>query len=358
LLNHEKKAFLKFFGIYFGSVAFLILAAGFFYFGEQEKMMIKKEHFSMIEFTRQLKMKLNPVDEHIKYEETDIVIKNFNMNNFTINENSFSKYMPFSWNGGYILITKDKKHYHEKLLIIKLKIIAVQVALLTLFAILSYLLAMRALKPMQLAITKLDNFSKDLIHDLNTPITSMFLNMKLLDSKEEFKGNKPLSRIKRSLEDIGELHSNLTILLQEETMIVQDENIFDIVQEVVTTHRKIYTDIQLLVVGKEFYAELNRDAFKQIIVNIVSNACKYNVENGYIKIYMKDNKLLIEDGGIGIQNPEQIFERSYKEHVSGHGIGLDIVKRLCDVMNIKIEATSEVGVGTTIFLNFKNSREK
>ena len=96
---HERKAFWKFFTIYFGSVALLILAAGFFYFGEQEKMMIKKEHFSMIEFTRQLKMKLNPKDDHISYEKKDIEISNFNMNNFTIEDDKFMKYMPFSWEG-------------------------------------------------------------------------------------------------------------------------------------------------------------------------------------------------------------------------------------------------------------------
>jgi len=354
LLLHEKKAFWKFFSIYFGSVALLILAAGFFYFGEQEKMMIKKEHFSMIEFTRQLKMKLNPQSDHITYEHKNIVISNFNMNNFTIEDNKFMKYMPFSWEGGYILVTKDKEHYHEKLLVIKLQIIAVQAVLLLLFAWISYLLSVRALKPMQNAITKLDNFSKDLIHDLNTPITSMFLNLKLLESKEEFKSNKPLFRIKRSLEDIGELHNNLTVLLQEDTMIVQKENLFDIIEDIVSTHKKLYKDIKFILIQSEVYGMVNKEAFKQIIVNIVSNACKYNVQDGYVKIYMKDGLLSIEDGGVGIENPEQIFERSYKEHVSGHGIGLDIVWRLCEVMGIKISVSSTLGEGTTISLKCKN----
>jgi len=353
LLSHENRAFWKFFSIYFGSVALLILASGFFYFGEQEKMMIKKEHFSMIEFTRKLKMKLNPQDDHIKYKHVNIDINNFNMDNFTIKEDKFLKYMPFSWDGGYILITKDKVHYHEKLFVIKLKIILVQIVLLVLFGFISYLLAMRALKPMQNAIVKLDNFSKDLIHDLNTPITSMFLNIKLLESKQEFKENKPLQRIKKSLEDIGELHSNLTILLQEDTMLVQKENLFDIISEVVVTHRKLYKEIKFIVISSEVYATINRDAFKQVIVNIISNACKYNVENGYVKIYMKDGVLSIEDGGMGIENPEQIFDRSYKEHLSGHGIGLDIVKRLCEAMDIKISASSTLGEGTTISLKCK-----
>ena len=307
----------------------------------------------MIEFTRQLKMKMNPIDDHIRYEKKDIYFEYFNISNFTITKDAFLKYMPYNWEGGYYLVTKDKVHYNEKLFEIKLIIIAVQVFLLTFFASISYILALRALRPMQNAIVKLDNFSKDLIHDLNTPITSMLLNMKILEKNPEFSTKKPLQRIKQSLLDIGELHSNLIVLLQEDTMIIQEENIFEIVQDVAQTHRKIFQNLQIIVKEKELYRKINKDAFKQVLVNIVSNACKYNVEDGYVKISMVDDTLIIEDGGVGIKNPQQIFERSYKEHVAGHGIGLDIVKRLCEVMNIKVSASSKLGEGTKVFLSFK-----
>ncbi len=309
----------------------------------------------MIEYVRQLKMKQTPSScEHIKHKVVNIEIKNFNMDNFEIQEKAFLKYMPFSWDGGYILVSKDKVHYEETILQIKIYIISIQILLLILFALLSYVLSVQALRPMQEAITKLDNFSKDLIHDLNTPITSILLNMKLLEAKEEFKENRPLLRIKRSVEDIGELYHNLTILLQEETMVMQKENIFSIINEVVLTHKKIYSDINFEIKEREFFAKINRDAFKQVIVNIISNACKYNKKNGFIKIYTKDRVLFIEDSGVGIQNPENIFKRAYKEHTSGHGIGLDIVKRLCDAMEMEIFVESTIEVGTTISLHFKN----
>lgn len=357
MLKHEKKAFWKFFVTYFGSVAILILASGYFYFEEQKKTMIEKEHFSMIEYVRQVKMKQVPnTHQHIKHEVVDIEINNFNMNNFEIQESQFLKYMPFSWAGGYILVTKDKIHYHETMMQIKVDVIAVQLLLLLLFGGLSYFLSARALKPMQEAITKLDNFSKDLIHDLNTPITSILLNMKLLDAKDELKDNKPLQRIKRSVEDIGELHSNLTVLLQEERMIIQRENLFKIINEVVSTHEKIYTNIFFDIRDADYYMIVNRDAFKQVMVNIISNACKYNKKDGFIKIYAKGRTLYVEDSGIGIENPQHIFDRSYKEHQSGHGIGLDIVKRLCEAMEIEVTVTSKLGVGTTISLNFTDKK--
>ena len=351
MLVYEKKAFWKFFSTYFGSVAILILSSGYFYFEEQKKTMIEKEHFSMIEYIRKMKMKQAPGHtEHFKHEVLDIEIKNFNIDNFEIRDTQFLKYMPFNWEGGYILVTKDKIHYEEKMFGIKIYIISAQIILLLLFALLSYFLSVRALKPMQEAITKLDNFSKDLIHDLNTPVTAILLNMKLLDSNAAFKNNKALSRIKRSANDIGELHNNLTVLLHEDTMIMQKENLFVIINEVVSTQKKIYKDIIFDVRDAHYYAKVNKNAFKQVMVNIISNACKYNKKEGCVKIYARDKTLYIEDNGVGIANPQHIFERSYKEHASGHGIGLDIVKRLCEAMNIELVVASKLEVGTTISL--------
>ena len=156
---------------------------------------------------------------------------------------------------------------------------------------------------MQEAITKLDNFSKDLIHDLNTPITSILLNMKILEKNSDFNDSKPLSRIKKNVEDISELHNNLTTLLQEDTMQMRNENIVKIIEDVVATHQKIYTHIEYKIDLQEFIASININAFTQVLVNLISNASKYNKQNGYIKIYSKNRTLYIEDSGIGIKNP-------------------------------------------------------
>jgi len=356
LLRHEKKAFWKFFSIYFGSVALLILVTGFFYFEDQKKSMIEKEHFSMIEYVRKFKMKEPLLNQtNITHEIKDLYIEDFSMENFEINENYFIKYMPHKWEGGYLLVKKDKSFYYVKLFEMKLYIITVQVLLLMFFATLSYFLSMRALKPMQEAITKLDNFSKDLIHDLNTPITSILLNMKLLNKVEHISHNKALQRIKRSVEDISELHNSLTILLEEETMLIQNENISEMVEDVILTHKRLFPDIKYESDIESFYAHVNKKAFKQILVNLISNASKYNAKNGFVKIYVENETLCIQDSGVGIKNVDEVFERSYKEHVSGHGLGLDIVKRLCEAMEIKITLSSKVGEGTTFFLKLKGS---
>ena len=295
----------------------------------------------------------HPQSDGITHSIVKKDIKNFRIDNFTIGEKYFESYMPYNWKGDYFFVRKSKDSFHQQEHAIKIKIIVAQTILLALFALISYFLSLRALRPMQEAIVKLDNFSKDLIHDLNTPITSILLNTKILE-RSGFKENKALSRIKRSAEDIGELHKNLNILLQEDTLLVKKENICEIVREVVSIQEKIYEDIEMRVVTSSLHSIVNRDALKQIVSNLLSNACKYNKTDGFVEIYVREKTLFIKDSGVGIRQPDKIFNRAYTEHEHGHGIGLDIVQRLCDVMEIKIGVTSKVNEGTEIALTFKH----
>lgn len=69
----------------------------------------------------------------------------------------------------------------------------------------------------------------------------------------------------------------------------------------------------------------------------------------------QEKKLLsIKDSGKGIANPSKIFNRFYKEQERGIGIGLHIVKKLCDELKIGIDVKSELGVGTTFTLKLTN----
>ncbi len=61
--------------------------------------------------------------------------------------------------------------------------------------------------------------------------------------------------------------------------------------------------------------------------------------------------MAIKDTGKGIKHPEKVFTRFYKEQERGIGIGLHIVKKLCDEMKIPIRLESEVNVGSTFELD-------
>jgi len=354
LRAHEKKAFWKFFLTYFGSVALLILASGYFYFHEQEQQMMKSENFSLIDYARQFKISHgNYTDPNITHTIVSLPNKNISIDNLHVKSGYFAKYVPHDWNGSYLYIQKSTQDYDKKISLLRLKVIGFQLFLLILFALISFILARQALRPMQDMITKLDSFAKDLIHDLNTPVTSIMLNMKLLEKDTNFTNNRPLKRIKKNTQEISQLHENLTILLQEGTFQLERRDICSIVTEVVHTHKALFSHLHFTLTCKSTYALINQAALHQIITSLVSNACKYNKPDGNITVTLKDKVLQIEDSGIGIKEPEKIFERNFSEHHNSSGLGLDIVKRLCDAMAIKIDVNSTLGKGTTFTLTLR-----
>ena len=343
--HHEKLAFLKFFITYFVSVATLILLAGYLYFSQIKAHYLKSEEFSLIEYARRIKMggSLKKYDNGYRSDFVEFQNKHIDIRNFTISEREFSKYVPMNRNMRYLVVYKTKSHFETVLFELKKLVIFVQVLLLLLFALISYKLAKNALKPLQESISKLDKFAKDLIHDLNTPVTSIKLNMKLIEKIPDLQEYKALKRLKKSVHDISELHENLTLLLQEETFQMEFLNICEVVSDVMQTQEQIYPNLSFEMNCASLKVKVNKNAMRQILQNIISNACKYNAEYGYVKAYIQNDVLYIEDNGKGIEEPSKIFNRSYSAQNSS-GIGLDIVKRLAVAMDISIEVkTSPTG---------------
>ena len=348
---HEKKAFWKFFLAYFSSVSLLILVAGHFFYKQQYQQRIKDEHFAIISYARQLKMHEPLTAQDINHSMEMRKIENFSMDTITITESSIEKYIPANkWHTHYIHIVKKRAHFDAHIQELRIQIISTQIILLMLFALISLLLTRTALRPMKETITKLDRFTKDLIHDLNTPLTTIKLNIKLLTKKEDFKENKALQRIVKSSYEISELHDNLKVLLEEDTFLLEDVDVCQLIHEQTESYKRIFPSLNFAVTCSTFQAHINANAFKQLLHNLLSNACKYNRNHGTVSLYVQERTLYIQDSGSGIKNPERIFERNYSEQ-SSSGIGLDIVKRLCDAMSISIEVTSSQE-GTTVALTF------
>ncbi len=104
---------------------------------------------------------------------------------------------------------------------------------------------------------------------------------------------------------------------------------------------------------------------KQILVNVIDNALKYNRPHGSVFVRAEetafrngtaDYRFVIEDTGIGIgkEFKEHIFEPFTQEHqdartdYNGVGLGMSIVKKLVDQMKGTVEIDSRIGKGSVV----------
>ena len=218
--------------------------------------------------------------------------------------------------------------------------------------ILSILFSYYTLRPMKKALLLTQEFIKDILHDFNTPLSTLRLNIAMLE--KDTKNLKKIKRIENAVNTVLHLQTNLRSYLYEHQ---QQQEIFlleSFIQERVDLLKSSYAHLRFFVdIDQNIKLKTNKDAFIRIIDNLLSNAAKYNKQNGFVKVTCKDKKLSIKDSGKGIANPKKVFERFYKEQERGIGIGLHIVAKLVKELGISIGLHSEVGVGTTFVLDIK-----
>lgn len=248
-------------------------------------------------------------------------------------------------------LTLSQVQYERQVQAIRYQLITYYVAILFAIALISLLFSLYALYPLKRALRLTEEFSKDILHDFNTPLTSLRLNIRMLQCPKT--EEKKLNRIEQSIETLLRLQANLRSYLEEHQLQQERFELKSLLDERVSLLQKIHPDIAFELSCGDVEIFANKDAFIRIIDNLLSNACKYNKANGDVLISFDPQSSLLEikDTGKGIASPERAFERFYKEQERGVGIGLHIVKKLCDALGIAITLKSRLGVGTTFILD-------
>ncbi len=251
----------------------------------------------------------------------------------------------------HLVVSKD---FYESEIYFRL-LILLFIAVSMLFGVYLYLIRLFE-KPLVRMNENLDRFIKDSIHEINTPLAIISANVELFCMKHG--ENKHLARIKAAAKSLSNLYNDMEYLIKEGRGRFAKEHTN--LTEATRQRVEYFTEIADMK-GISFECDLcedctvfvNRVKLYRLIDNNLSNAIKYSHENSKIEVSLakiSDDavRLCFKDYGVGIENPDKIFNRYYREELSkgGFGLGLNIVKNICEDEGVKIEVNSEVDKGS------------
>jgi len=202
--------------------------------------------------------------------------------------------------------------------------------------------------------------SKTLAHEMKNPLASIkgFAQLSLGMVDDE-KTKKAQSFILKEALRLERLLENLSSYTHPKPLKLSFFDLRDLLTEVIETFKLLYPSADLVLNFKgEFNVYSDRDKLKQVLINLLENALQAGSERGVLKVdvdLMAEDKsyiIRIKDYGKGVPEGElkRIWEPFYTTKAKGMGLGLTIVKRLCEELNCKIEIRSKEGSGTEVWL--------
>ncbi len=227
-------------------------------------------------------------------------------------------------------------------------------------------------------IRNLENTRREFVanvsHELKTPLTSLqgfietLLGGALKDKEQSEKFldimAEDTQRLARLIDDLLELSriESKTVSLKKEPLLLKEE-----IQRALEAFTQRLQENRLTAenhVPSGLKISADRDKFRQILLNLLDNAVKFNLPGGKITVTSQavgaELQVSIQDTGIGMPEEDlpRIFERFYRvdkarnRDTGGTGLGLSIVKHLVEAHGGHITCQSHIHEGSTFILLF------
>lgn len=208
-------------------------------------------------------------------------------------------------------------------------------------ALISYLLAEEAIKPVKEAYEAQKIFIANASHEIKTPLAAISANLEAADVR----GNKFIDNVERETEKLTLLNNELLTLARTDIVsetIVTEVSLGEMVEKDLKSFAPRMKGIELkskITVGK---VKINATDFMQIFDILMDNAIKYAEKK--IVLELNERTLTIANDGAKIKPDEieRIFERFYQTDKSseGVGLGLSIAKATAKRNDWKLTANS------------------
>lgn len=215
-------------------------------------------------------------------------------------------------------------------------------------------------------------FVANVSHELRTPLTTMKSYLEALDDgaiedpqlAHRFVGvmrneTERMIRLVNDLLHLSRLDSRKSLVSRVHTRV--EDMLEEVADRFAFQANQKHISISIHVAPDVDRVQLDRDQIDQVLDNLVSNAIKYTLEHGAIKIHASRDKrgwlqIAVQDNGIGIPRKDlaHIFDRFYRvdkarsRNMGGTGLGLSIAREIVKAHSGTITLDSELNKGTCV----------
>ena len=212
------------------------------------------------------------------------------------------------------------------------------------------------------ALVKRDReFNADVSHELRTPLAVIRGAVELLQANPDLtaKAKQRLDRIERAARQCADLTTALLLLSRNERGTGRTE-LCRVCQALIEDNRAQLAGkpIAISLSGRtDVFVDAPEAVVAVALGNLIGNACKYTQE-GEVRVVVEDGGVRVEDTGPGLSEEDaaKLFQRgyrgSYAGETSGGGIGLSIVRRLCDLYGWTVSIAPGAERGAVARLTF------
>lgn len=210
-------------------------------------------------------------------------------------------------------------------------------------------------------------FLKHSVHETNTPLSVIMGNIDMY--KMEHGKNKYISNIEIAMKTLYNIYDDLSYLIKKDHVhrVKHQINLVDFVRSrieffsLIAKKAKLNFNFQTSL--KEIYVFFDETKLQRIVDNNLTNAIKYTLTGNNIDIIIEkvDNCTVLKVTSISKQilDKRKIFEEYYREQTTqnGFGLGLNLVKRICEEEDVKIELESNEDFASFIY-TFKDTKNE
>ena len=195
-------------------------------------------------------------------------------------------------------------------------------------------------------------------HELRTPLSVMLGALDILDTAPlDGPTARARQRMHRACDEMTAFIEAALLIAREEASTIEMQqscNVTTVVNDLLEDHQPALASRNIAIKRSQqgtTMLELSPSLIRIVIGNLLRNAIEHT-RDGTISIHLSPTQIVVNDTGTGIPAADlpRVFDRSYTTKQDGNGLGLNLVKRICDRFGWRIDILSDVGQGTSVTL--------